>query len=150
MTYSRQPDSNRWPKELQSSALPTELCRVFKAINFKRCRQDSNLCGQSPIDFKSISLTTRTRHQIKVPLGFEPRTTDSKSAVITKLHYRTLWSYINDLCTQWGSNPRGLTPTRTWVWRLRPLGHACFKTPIGFEPTTFLTYKNALPNWAKR
>ena len=25
---SRQPDSNQWPKELQSSALPTELYRV--------------------------------------------------------------------------------------------------------------------------
>ena len=29
---------------------------------FLRCRQGSNLRGQSPIDFKSISLTTRTRH----------------------------------------------------------------------------------------
>ena len=124
-----------------------ELYRVFKALNF-RCRQGLER-GQNPV-FKSISLTTRTRHQIKVPPGFEPRTTDSKSAVITELHYRTIWSFINDHCTQWGSNPRGLTPTRTWVWRLRPLGHACFKTPIGFEPTTFLTYKNALPNWAKR
>ncbi len=28
------------------------------------------------------------------------------------------------ICQQWGSNPRPLTKTRTWVWRLRPLGHA--------------------------
>ena len=35
-------------------------------IQKERCRQDSNLCGQSPMDFKSISLTTRTpQHGIR-------------------------------------------------------------------------------------
>ena len=34
----------------------------FRQTGYKimRCGQDSNLCGQSPMDFKSISLTTRT------------------------------------------------------------------------------------------
>ena len=26
-------------------------------------------------------------------------------------------------CQKWDLNPRSLTRTRTWVWRLRPLGH---------------------------
>ena len=112
--------------DLRNYSPPLYQLSSIEYLNLKRCRQGSNLRGQSPIDFKSISLTTRTRHQIKVPPGFEPRTTDSKSAVITKLHYRTIWIIYKWPCTQWGSNPRGLTPTRTWVWRLRPLGHACF------------------------
>ena len=64
-TLSRQPDSNQRPKELQSSALPTELYRDL------RYRQGLNLRGQSPIDFKSISLTTRTRYHIIYVIFFK-------------------------------------------------------------------------------
>ncbi len=44
-------------------------------------------------------------------------TTSSSSKGACKRH-------ILIFCQQWGSNPRPLTKTRTWVWRLRPLGHA--------------------------
>ena len=32
----------------------------------KRRRQDSNLCGETPMDFESIALTTRPRRQLQV------------------------------------------------------------------------------------
>ena len=61
----------------------------------KRQLQGSNLRGQSPTDFKSVSLTTRTRcHSIntnQVLLGLEPRLVDSKSTV-RPLHHKTLIS----------------------------------------------------------
>ena len=61
---------------LQSTALPTEL---KPGGGLSRYVQDSNLCGQSPIDFWSNSLTTRTNaprsvvHPVLMP-GFEPGT----------------------------------------------------------------------------
>ena len=48
-------DSNQSPSESISDALPTELNPL------KRQRQDLNLRGQSPVDFKSTTLTTRSR-----------------------------------------------------------------------------------------
>ena len=45
-----------------------------------RCRQGSNLCGQSPMDFKSIALTTRPRQ----PHHGRRRSIDAIS-VVTKL-----------------------------------------------------------------
>ena len=35
---------------------------------------------------------------------------------------------IKKLCIQWDLNSRGLTSIRSWVWRLRPLGHICDST----------------------
>ena len=72
-----EPGTIRYPQRLQSNALPTELCSVARAarppkdkfktvthITFmqqeKRQRGDSNPRGQSPSDFESDSLTTRT------------------------------------------------------------------------------------------
>ena len=42
----------------------SDLGRITKFI---RSRQDSNLCGQSPMDFESIALTTRPRLQCHLP-----------------------------------------------------------------------------------
>ena len=44
---------------------------MIKIIKRKRHRQDSNLRGQSPIDFKSISLTTRTRCHITITYSID-------------------------------------------------------------------------------
>ena len=68
---------------------------------------------QMPIDFKSISLTTRTQHlyeQSGVRTHEDLRPPELESGALDH----------SAMCAQ--------------------------ITPIGFEPTTFLTHKNALPN----
>ncbi len=50
---------NQGPSDLQSDALPTELKR--RCVHNNRRRQDSNLRGQSPVDFESTPLTAWVR-----------------------------------------------------------------------------------------
>ena len=52
-------DSRARTSDLRNYSPPLYQLSYIEII---RCRQDLNLRGQSPIDFKSISLTTRTRH----------------------------------------------------------------------------------------
>ena len=63
------------PLACKASALPFELIP-------RRCEQDLNLRGQSPIDFKSISLTARTSqppHLSSLHRGLNSRPSDYKS-----------------------------------------------------------------------
>jgi hypothetical protein len=102
--------SNTGPLDLQSNALPTELsqhsymqqrqsaCHKKLSVGYVcgkktlRHRRDSNSRGQSPLAFKTNSLTTRTRCR------FLPDTTDKN-----RLH------------------PAGFEPARTNVhWGLNP------------------------------
>ena len=55
----------RYPIAPRGPKLQTFIC------NLSRQRQGSNLRGQSPMDFKSISLTTRTRCRATIA-GIEP------------------------------------------------------------------------------
>ena len=43
--------------------------KVNTTLKLIRCRQDSNLCGHSPMDFESIALTTRPRQHIERKWG---------------------------------------------------------------------------------
>ena len=72
--------------------------------------------------------------------GFEPGTSASRTQRSTKL------SHAPYTRTEWDSNPRGLSPTRFPIVRLKPLGHPSFTHPstsrggrptegVGFEPT---------------
>ena len=57
-------DSNPRPLAHCAGALPTKLKRQLgkgPKLTSTRHRGDSNPCGQSPMDFKSISLTARTQ-----------------------------------------------------------------------------------------
>ena len=49
------------PRATSSLLLRDTTQRQQRQQRQNRQRQESNLCGQSPMDFKSISLTTRTR-----------------------------------------------------------------------------------------
>ena len=57
-------------KEIKQNSKPQTQRPNFQG-NFKdpeRHRWDSNLCGQRPMDFESISLATRTqRHKVRAP-----------------------------------------------------------------------------------
>ena len=50
-----------WPFLFAHAILITTLYQQLFATKCTRCRQGSNLCGHSPMDFKSIALTTRPR-----------------------------------------------------------------------------------------
>ena len=49
--------------------MPRKFSFVRFTTKILRWRQGSNLCGQSPMDFKSIALTTRPRQPLKTQLA---------------------------------------------------------------------------------
>ena len=88
---------------------------LYLVLIFLRVRQDLNLCGHSPIDFKSISLTTRTLTHMEGTAGFEPAT--YRSAVDCS---------TTELCTR--MHLLGLEP-RTFallVQRSNQLSYGCY------------------------
>ena len=70
---------------LQSTALPTEL---KPGGGLSRHVQDSNLRGQSPMDFESNSLTARTTclEENVTPWGVEPSEQSPRSARCENVH----------------------------------------------------------------
>ena len=96
--------------------------RGKSSYQYGRHRWDSNPCGQSPLDFESNSLTTRTQCLVcvlRIPKGF-------------KLALCHCFAAVGKKVTAVGFEP---TPFRTSAlsWRLRPLGHAVADDCASYE-----------------
>ena len=63
------------------------------------------------------------------------RTDDPRS--YNPLLYQLSYDQFDSLYTEWGSNPRGNTPSRSWIYRLRPLGHQCLMWTSFSQLTSF-------------
>ena len=76
-----------WCKVLFAGAC-SNFGRITKSL---RSRQDSNLCGQSPMDFESIALTTRPRLQCHLP--FWQKLWKFRKSSLSQSRYSTLWHF---------------------------------------------------------
>ena len=109
-----EPGTIRYLLHLQSNALPTELCSVTsyqrrhltlycktqlpRKTRNKRQRRDSNPRGQSPSDFESDSLTTRTHCLLTMASSLLRSTLREFQKKLTKYKFKT--------------TPVGFEPTR--------------------------------------